>query len=183
MKSILAMFMAAVLCLTTIGCGGSTTSNLVTALNAVADAASVAVVVTQGLVSTGTVSQADATLVATYSTAISTAASQSITELGTTDTNVVKIGKITADFAAVVAPNVPGGAAIAPLILAITSAVQIFMSQLNSAPVVAAAKAAPHAPVSLVLSGADKTLLKKTQATAASTVLKANVLKASVAKK
>lgn len=175
MKSILAVFMACVMCLASVGCG-TPTSNLITALNAVSDAASVAVVVTQALVATGQVDQATANLVSTYATSVSNAVNTSTTELNSKDTNAQKIAVITAAFAAVAAPAFGANApAVLAAINAVTAAINIFISQLNSSTVVTAAKAAPHAPI--VLNSADKAMLKKIKAKTAQTLAAAVALK------
>ena len=177
-QSVVAVFMALVMGLFSVGCG--TASNLVTLLNAVADAASVATVVAAGLAATGTISQTDATAVATYATEVSTAVNQSVTELGTTDTNPVKITDITGYFAAAIAPNFSGGSALVPVIQAIVTTVTQFISQLTSSTVLTAARVAPTVSVSLVLTRADKSLLKKTKATATATIASAAKLKTAV---
>jgi len=159
MKSMIAVFMAFVMALCSVGCG-TPTSNLIVALNAVSDAASVAVVVTQALVATGKVDQATANLVATYSASVGTAVNTATTELNSTDTNAVKIEKVTAAFAAVAAPAFGANAPeILAAINAVTAAINIFIQQLQGTSVTAAAKAAPHAPI--VLSHNDKMMIKK----------------------
>ncbi len=177
MKSVVAVFMALVLCLASVGCGNGTQSNLITALNAVADAASVAVVVVDGLAATGKISPADAALVATYVTSVGTATNQSITELNSTDTNSVKIGKITGYFAVVAAPALPPsiGPLIGPIISAVVTTIDLFIHQLNGPAVVTAAAAAPRAAIKLT--GADKAALKSIQKKTAETTAKAAALK------
>ena len=174
MKSILAVFMACVMCLVSVGCG-TPTSNLVVALNAVSDAASVAVVVTQALVATGKLDQATADQVATYASSVGTAVNTASAELNSKDTNPVKIEKITAAFAAAAAPAFGANApAITAAINAVAATINIFLAQLGS--VVTAAKVAPHA--SLVLNSADKAMLKKIKAKTAETLTAAASLKA-----
>lgn len=175
MKSILAVFMASVMALASVGCG-TTTSNLITALNAVSDAASVAVVVTQALVATGAVSQADANLVSTYATGVATAVNTSTTELNSKDSNAEKIAVITTAFAEVAAPALgPNSATIEAAIQAVVSTISIFIAQLNSSTVVTAAKLVPHAPI--VLNSADKAMIKKIKAKTALTLAAAVSLK------
>ena len=175
MKSMLAVFMAAVMCLTSIGCG-TPASNLIVALNAVSDAASVAVVVTQALVVTGKVDQETADLVSTYSASVGTAVNTTMVELNSTDTNAQKIEKITAAFAQVAVPAMgKNSTAILAAINAVTAAINIFISHLNGAPVVAAAKLSPHAAI--VLNSSDKTLLKKIKTKNAETLAAAASLK------
>ena len=131
-------------------------------------------VVADGLLALGKISQADATAVGTYATAVSTAVNQSITELGTMDANPVKIADIAGYFSAIVAPVLPGGSALVPLIQTVVQAIAQFIAQLNSGPVTTAAKLAPRAPI--VLNGSDKAMLKKTKAKTAETILAASKL-------
>jgi hypothetical protein len=172
-QAILATFMAGILALTTVGC--TPTSNLVTTLNAVADAASVAVVVAQGLAAAGKISPADAALIATYASGVSTAVTESITELSSSDTNPIKITKISGFFAAVAVPAIPGGSALAPYITAIVQVVTQFIGQLNSSTVLTAAKVAPKAPLKLTMG--DKMALHKTKKKADATIAVAAKLK------
>jgi hypothetical protein len=177
-KSIVSLFLVFTLLLA--GCGKVTPSSLVTALNAVADAANVAVVVTSSLVVSGTVSQSVATQVQTYATGIDQAVAASIAELNSADTNPVKIANISAAFAKVAAPAFGTQApAITAAISAVTAAVDIFLQQLNSNGVLTAAKAAPKVSPALVLSHGDKSMLKKIQTKVAAT----NVLAAKLVKK
>lgn len=168
MKSIVSVFLVFTLLL--VGCTPPNTSQLITALNAVADASSVAVVVTQSLVALGKVDQATADKVATYATAVDGAVTTSIAELNSTDTNAIKISKVSAAFAAVAAPAFGTQApAITAAIAAVEAAVNIFLNQLNSSGVLTAAKVAPNVkPTSLMVKG-DKVLLKKVQAKVAET--------------
>jgi hypothetical protein len=160
MKSIVSVLLVCTLILA--GCGTSTPSNLVTALNAIGDAASVAVVVTEALVATGSVSPDVAAKVSVYATGVSGAVTTSIAELNSTDTNPVKIANITAAFAKVAVPAFGSNApAVSAAISAVQAALDIFLQQLNSPVVAAAAKAAPTASPMLVLNRADKSLLKK----------------------
>jgi len=168
MKSLVSCFLVCVLLLT--GCGTITPSTLVTALNAVADAANVAVVVTSGLVATGTVSQAVATQVQTYATGVDGAVTTSIAELNSTDTNPVKIANITAAFAKVATPEFGTNApAVSAVISAVTAALDIFLQQLNSTAVTSLAKANPTVAPTLLMSRGDKSMLKKIQAKVAET--------------
>ena len=175
MKSIVSALLVCTLLLT--GCGTSTPSNLVTALNAVGDAASVAVVVTQALVATGTVSQDVATKVSTYATGVSGAVTTSIAELNSTDTNPVKIANITAAFAKVAVPAFGSNApAVTAAITAVQVAIDLFLNQLGSPVVAAAAKAAPKVSPMVALNHADKSLLKKIGAKAEATKTAAGAL-------
>lgn len=175
MKSIVSILLVGTLLL--VGCGTTTPSTLITALNAVGDAASVAVVVTQALVATGTVSPSVAAQVSTYATGVSNAVTTSITELNSTDINTVKIANITAAFAQVVVPvfgtNAP---AVQAAISAVQVAVDIFLQQLNSTAVVSAAKANPTVAPTLVLTRTDKSLLKKIETKAEATKVAAAAL-------
>jgi len=175
MKSLVSCFLVCVLLLT--GCGTTTPSNLVTALNAVGDAASVAVVVTQALVATGAVSPDVAAQVSTYATGVSGAVTTSIAELNSTDTNPVKIANITAAFAKVVAPafgtNAP---AVQAAITAVQTAIDIFLQQLGSQTATMAAAKAPTVSPMLALSRADKSLLKKIETKAEATKVAAEKL-------
>lgn len=169
MKSIIAVLMTLALCIFTVGC--STTSTLVTTLDAVSDAASVAVVVTQGLVATGSVDQTTANEVASYCTAVSTAVNESITELNSTDTNAVKIDLIVADFTQVATPAFGSDASqVSAAISAVSSAIQLFLNELHSTNVLLAAQTHPTAPLSLAMNRADRSTLKRIQAKTARTL-------------
>ena len=158
MKSILAIFMAFVLTFSLVGCGS--TSQLITALNAVADSSSVAVVLTSALAAAGKLDPAVATQVANYAQGVTTAVQQSITELNSVDTNPIKITKITADFAAVAAPAFGPGTApqVQAAIQAVSAAVQIFLRQLNTPATLTLAKLSPVKAVKLSMG--DKAALK-----------------------
>jgi hypothetical protein len=172
LKSIVSVLLVCTLLM--VGCTPPNTSQLVTALNAVADASSVAVVVTESLVALGKVSPQVAAQVSTYATGVNGAVTTSIAELNSTDPNPVKITKITAAFAAVATPAFGTQApAITAAINAVATAVEIFLGQLNSSTTVKLAKVAPKvAPTSLMVKG-DKDLLKKIQAKVAETNAKA----------
>jgi hypothetical protein len=176
MKSIVSVFLVCVLLL--VGCTPPNTSQLVTALNAVADASSVAVVVTQSLVALNKVSPDVANEVATYSQGVSTAVTTSVAELNSSDSNPVKISKITAAFAAVSAPAFGTQApAVTAAIQAVSTAINIFLNQLQSSGVLKAAAVAPGVkPVDLLKKG-DKATLKKAVAKCAETSAKAELLK------
>lgn len=175
-QSILAAFMAVAMCVFSVGCASA--SSLVNDLNAVSDATAVLVVVAQGLALAGTISPADATLVANYATSLDTVITESDTELGSSDDNTVKIGKISGYFAAVVGQYVPKVGAVAPEIAAITAAIDIFLKSLNSSATVTAAKAAPKAK--LPLNHSDRAVLKSIRAKVAKTNAAAAKLKAPV---
>jgi len=176
MKSVLAVIMATVMMFTTVGCGTPKTSDLVTALTAVSDASSVAVIVTQSLVVLGRIDQGTADQVSDYSSGIGTAVQASIAELNGTNTNPQKIAAITAAFAKVASPafgeNAPQ---VKAAIEAVSAAVKIFLNQLNNAGLLRAANAAPNAPIKL--ESGDKAALKAIQKKVADTNLKAAKLK------
>lgn len=159
MKSIVSVFLVFVLILMS-SCT-PTTSNLITALNAVADASSVAVIVTQSLVALGKVSPDVANQVSVYAQGVDQAVTTSIAELNSNDTNPVKITNISAAFAKVAAPAFGNNA---PLVVtaigAVTVAIDIFLRQLNSSQVLAAAKGAPTVAPSLTMTRGNKAMLK-----------------------
>jgi hypothetical protein len=176
-KSIVACFLATVLTLGSVACTPPTVSTLVTTLSAVSDAASVAVVVAGTLTATGTLSPEEAGLVSTYATAVSTATTKSITELNSTDTNVVKVTVITEAFAVVAAPAF--GPNVSPQIIAVTNAigtaVQLFLNQLHASGALKMARLAPHAVIKL--EKGDKAKLKAIMVKATETSAKAKLLK------
>lgn len=175
MKSVLALFMAAVMVVTT-GCKPPQTSDLITALSTVSDASSVAVVVTQSLVLVGKVDQSVADQVSEYASGISTAVQTSITELNSTNTNPQKIAAITAAFAKVATPAFGENAVqVNAAIVAVSAAVKIFLNQLNNAGFLKAANAAPTAKIKL--ESGDKAALKAIEKKVADTKLKAAKLK------
>lgn len=175
-QSILALVMTVVMCFTNIGCSTPETSQLVTALNAVADASSVAVVITSSLVATGKVDPAIATEVSSYATNISVAVTASIAVLNGTEPNPQKIAAITAAFGKVAAPafgeNAPQ---IAASIDAVSAAVKIFLNRLTSSGLLKAANAAPNAKI--VLEKGDKAKMKEIQKKAAEVTAQAVALK------
>lgn len=178
-KSMLAVFMAAVMCFTTVGCGNAPTpSQLVTALNTVADAASVAVVVTQSLVATGKVDAEIGVQVSVYAQGIGTAVNTSIAELNGPAPNPQKIQAIVAAFAKVATPAFGEKAPqVNAAIEAVSAAVKIFLNNLQSSGVLKAAKDHPNASPNIVLSKSDKATLKLTQSKIADTLAKAAALK------
>jgi hypothetical protein len=137
------------------GCGGL----IVQDLNYVGDAASVAEITATALQATGVISQQVAQVVITTAQQAATAVSQSITEVESSDPNPIKITKVSAYFAAVVI----NGAGLPPqaltLVNAISAAIQVLLSQLNSQTVVTAAQSAPRSNLSLVLTNRDRLAL------------------------
>lgn len=176
MNKILAAAFVSVVMLFSTSCG--TSSTLVTLLNAVADSASVATIVTQSLVATGKVSQADATKVTTYAIAVSTAVNQSITELSSPDSNSVKITDISRYFATVLAPTFPNDSSLVSVVQSVVVAITQFISQLNSPSVTSAATRYPTTvSLNMTLTHADRSLLGKTKKTTASTIALATKIK------
>jgi hypothetical protein len=178
MKSFLVSFLTVVLiCLSMTACTTPSTSNLVVALNAIADSSSVSVVIINGLAISGTVSPAVVAEVSAYAQGISGAVTTSITELNSADSNPQKIVAISTAFAAVAAPAF--GPSTSPQIVAVInavgSAVKLFLSQLNGPSLKTAATLAPHTKI--VLEKGDKATLKKIQAKVAATKAKAIALK------
>lgn len=159
-NAITSILLVTALFATTIGCT-TTTSTIVTALNAVSDAASVAVVVTSSLAAVGKVDPAVAAQVSDYAAGVTTAVQASIAELKTTDANPQKILVISSDFAKVAVPAFAGtnSAPILAVIDAVQTAVKNFLSQLNSNGVLTVAKAMPTKTVKLT--SGDKTMLKE----------------------
>lgn len=102
-----------------------TASDLTLALNAVADAASVAAIA-------GTLLDGPAgTLVATYAGQVSAVIPEVQTELNSSDPLPTKINKIAKDFADVVVPDVGGSPQMKALVDAISAAIQAFLGQLH----------------------------------------------------
>jgi hypothetical protein len=177
MKSTLAVLMALVLCLASIGCGSGTTSTLITALSVVSDAANVAVVITSSLAAAGEVDPAVAAAVSAYATGIGTAVNTAVAELNSSDPNPQKILVITTAFANVAVPAFgPDAVLVSAAIKAVSAAVQLLLSQLNSAGVTALARTAPTATISLT--GPDKSALQAIKKKTAETLVKAAALKA-----
>lgn len=104
----------------------SSSSTLLTALQIAVDAVTVAIPVLQaaGIDSTA-LAQAQ-----TYLTAVSTATEEAATELATSDTSAVKVSKIVADFAGVVAPVI-GNPRVSAVIQAVAAAVRSFLTLLQ----------------------------------------------------
>jgi hypothetical protein len=176
-KSTLAVLMALMLCLASVGCGSGTASGLVTALGVVSDAASVAVVLTTSLAAAGRIDPAVAAEVSAYATGIGTAVNTAVSELDSSDPNPQKIVVITAAFANVAVPAFgPNAAEAAAAIKAVSAAVELLLSRLNSTGVTALARSAPTATLSLT--GADKSALKAIRKKTAETLAKAAALKA-----
>lgn len=175
-KSIVSVFMATILCLASVACTPAQTSSLVTALNTVSDAASVAVVITSSLVAVGKVDPSIGNQVSVYASGIGGAVNVSVTELNSNDTNPQKIAAITAAFTKVAVPVMgPNGQQISAAIDAVSATVKIFLSHLNSAGVLKVAKNAPTAKI--VLSSSDKSMLKKIEQKTAKTLEVAAELK------
>ena len=163
MKSIVAVLMVACLSFGTVGCSNQT-STLITSLNAVAEASSVAVVVVAGLQAAGKVSDADAALVTTLSVQVGTASNKSIAELNSADSNPQKITVISALFANIVIPQFNTGlsaATVNGIVQAVAGAIQVFLGQLHGNAVLTAAHAYPTEPIKL--SRGDKNTIKAIQ--------------------
>jgi hypothetical protein len=179
MKKLLSLFLALVLCLVSVGCS-TQTSDLVTALNAVSDASSVAVVVTSSLVAMGKLDPAVGDQVSQYATAVGGAVTTSIAELNSSDPNPQKITVISAAFAKVAAPAIGSAAGanaqqVSAAIDAVSAAVKIFLGRLNSSGTLKLANAAPTAKIKL--EPGDKALMKQIQKKNAETMAKAAALK------
>jgi hypothetical protein len=174
-RAILALVMS---CILFVGCNTPTVSNLVTALNVLVGSAQAAEVIATGLVAVNAISIGDAALVGVYASGIATAAQNSITELNSTDTAVVKIENITKQFAVVTKP-VFGPTTSAEVTLAInviSVAVNSFLAQLNSPGVVSLAKLADKTETSVVLAPGDQKVLKQIQKTCTTIIKNAAVL-------
>lgn len=177
LKSTFAVLMALILCLASVGCGPGTTSGLITALNVVSDAANVAVVLTSSLAAAGKVDPAVAAEVSAYATGIGTAVNTAVSELNSSDPNPQKILVITTAFANVTVPAFgPNAPEVGAAIAAVSAAVQVLLSQLNSTGLTAMARIAPAATLSLT--GPDKSALKTIKKKTAETLAKAAALKA-----
>lgn len=176
MKSILTGLMVGVLSVSLIACQTSATP-LVTSLNAVADAASVAVVAAAAFEAAGKLSPATATEIENLSSAVHTSVLATETELATTDTNIQKITVITQDFQPVLKFVVTGPDAVLlqAVVVAVTTTAQLFLGQLNSTPVLMAAKLAPKAPIKLT--HGDKVAMKAMNAKLVVTAAQAAKLK------
>ena len=157
MKKIIAIALLCTLMLTS--CSNKT-SDLIVALGAVQDAASVAVVVAQGLVAVGKLDPQVATLVDTYAKLTSEAVTKSIAELNTSDPNPQKISVITAAFTPLLVPSLGSNvsAQVQAVVQAVVSAIQIFLGQLGGTPA-KLAKVAPNTKITLTMG--DKSMLKQ----------------------
>lgn len=122
---------AALVCLLSLCTVACSSSNLVPLLDATVSAADAAVA---ELASSGTIDPAAAQKITNYLGQVATAASEASTELASSDSTAVKTEKITADFAAIVVPDVANlSPALAASIRAVDAAVQAFVSALTSA--------------------------------------------------
>lgn len=177
MKSILSTFMVGLLLMMSLTSCSTKTSDLVSALNTVADSASVAVVVTSSLVALGKIDPEIGEQVSAYAQGVGTAVNVSIAELNsTTSTNPQKIAAISAAFAKVATPAFGTKAPqISATIDTVSAAIKIFISRLNSNGLLKAANAAPTAEIKL--EGGDKALLKEIQKKTAKTLETAETLK------
>lgn len=171
MKKLTTLLLTVVLCISMVGCS---TSNLVTALNAVSDASSVAVVVTSSLVALGKVSPDVAAQVSTYAQGVSKAVTVANAELNSSDTNPVKITVITAAFAQVATPAFSNAPEVSAAISAVSVAVQIFLNQLTSSGVLTLARTSPD--VKIKMSVGDKLTLHKMMGKVAKTDAAAKLL-------
>ena len=139
-----------------------TTSNLITSLQLVTDAVTVALPVLEA----AGVDPAALALAQTYLTSVSTATTQAVTELTSTDSAAVKAAKIASYFAAAVAPDI-GNPQVSAVVRAVAAAVQSFLALLNPAPTVAAKLAAAPQAQSAKLSFGDRQKLGSIRKTAA----------------
>lgn len=122
-QTFLLALLVVVLALLLVACSSST---LITSLQLVEDAVTVAIPVLQAAgVDPAALAQAQ-----TYLTAVETATTQATTELASTDTAAVKAAKIASYFAAAVAPDI-GNAQVAAVVRAVAAAVQSFLALLN----------------------------------------------------
>lgn len=167
-KTVISTLLIFTLVVTQIGCS---VSKLTLTLNAVADAASVAAIA-------GSLAPAPyGALIMTYSGEVSKWAIEASTELGTGDTNAVKIQKIVTDLATIVVPQIPGAPPnLVATIGAITQAIELFVSQLKLAlaatPTTGGVVSAAHGASSIKyhLSMGDKRSLGKVKAKATATL-------------
>jgi hypothetical protein len=162
-----------------VGCGGPVTpTSLITDLQAVGDAASVAVVTAEALQVAGVIPASVAQTVISAGQATAAAVTQSVTELGSTDSNPMKISRIILYFTAVPINTAGMPPAAAALIGAISAAVQVLLTDLGNAQVVSAAKAAPQvSPITLLTNG-DKIALKAINTKAMATLTAAETWEA-----
>lgn len=175
MKSVLSVFLCAVLMFVTVACEAPKTSEVIVALNAVADATSVSVVVASSLVAMGKVDPEVAEQVRAYSESVGVAVRTSITELNGNATNPEKIAAITTAFAKVATPALgEQSPQVAAAIDAVSAAIKVFLNRLNNSGVLRAAASAPKAKIKL--SSSDKALIKNIEKKMAETKILANTV-------
>jgi hypothetical protein len=108
-------------------------SGPILALDGVVAASTAAVAIVSALEVTGKVDAVTGSLVTSYASAVSKAASESVSELQSTDTNAVKFSKISAFFAAVAVPSLGNTnvTAVVNALQSIITAVNSFLQQLH----------------------------------------------------
>jgi len=110
-----------------------TTSELTTALNVVADTASLASITAPILGAAGVIPVPTVDLITNYASQVSSSVVKVETELNSSDTDAIKVSTIIADFASVVVPDIPGVPPTAgALVTGLASAVKTFITQLES---------------------------------------------------
>jgi hypothetical protein len=158
------------------GCGGGTVtpSSLVTDVQDVGDAASVAVVTAAALEATGAISAADAQLVENVGAGVAADCDKSITELQSADSSTVMVSKVVGYFEATGISTAGLSPQATALVVAISAAVQVLLNQLKSPTVAAAAAMAREASPTVALSRNDRKALSSVQVKARTTVVAAN---------
>jgi hypothetical protein len=121
-------FLAIVLCLALVSCGQS---DVTLTLDLVVTAADAALTTLEG---SGQVSASTAGQVNSYLTQVTNAVTFTTTELASSDSDAIKSTKIAAEFASVIAPNLPGGTAleIVAVVGAVAKSVTNFLALMSS---------------------------------------------------
>lgn len=175
-KSIIALLVA--FCMFVVGC--TSQQKVVTALQGVSIAASVAVPTIIALEASGKINAADAKLALTYAGLVSTASSKATAELQSNDPSNTKISVIIADFEPIAAPSIGSSSPeVFAAVNAISSAVTLLVSELKSGQItVTTSRNAPTsvkvAIDNLKLSRSDKNVLKQVKKTCEGLVVQVN---------
>lgn len=170
-KSVIALLISA--CMFIAGCTTQTTA--VVTLESISLAASTAIPTIIALQAAGKISEQNATLALNYAKLVSVATSETSVELKSSDSDAVKVDKITNYFAPLVAPYIGVDSPEASAAIdAISSSVTLFLSELKTGKVTMLSTIRGETVLDLKISMKDRHILSQIKTVADACVVKVN---------